>query len=588
MAEAPDWNSLSPIAPGGTPNWNDLETPEDHFGSATEIIKTAAEQGAAGLTGNLSKIAETKLFGVDPKDIEAREEANPGTAFASNLVGTAGLLGATGGLGLEAEAGAGLAKVIASNAAQGAILGGGNALTNDLAMGDPNLNASKIAAHIGISALLGGGTGLVTSALLSGVPAFLKGTSGKVSEFATPDLSVAPESLGFLDKVRVGMFSGASSPEAQTAVAQKTSQGLSALNDLASMGELSKLGGSSPEVEAFNNERVQFLKQFGNKEGKVDPKEVLSFITSKSSNGSSPQTVALNSFVRASQDLSNVNFSPQMNAELKAAQNGLEEWQSLLNDYGSQGPYVDIEYGGPAHYQGTGTADPGNFPSDYNSKFGTTYKTTKEKGMGEIGKISLVRDANGNIIQKPMASNFQEGVTLGTGASTGRTLSYGNPEVSPFEYEGPSLDFINEQIGKYQNDVSAAAQKQPNAEETANQIRKTTGAISSAQEPLNQLTNLSNARNAINNPPASIGGPMADTAAYFVGGKKAVAALEAINAIRKYSGDGGAYRLGNFLANPAKILNGVSRAAEWTNQRIGNGARRIFTGTSAQARKVND
>jgi len=147
-AQAPDWNSLSTESPSApqtaAPDWNDLQTPQEYFSSPEQQLKTSVEQGLSGLTAGASKVIETKALGVNPQNIQAREEANPTEAFLSNLVGTGALLTGSGGLGLEAEAGSGVGKLILSNAAQGSILGGVNSVTNDLSMGDPNLNASKI------------------------------------------------------------------------------------------------------------------------------------------------------------------------------------------------------------------------------------------------------------------------------------------------------------------------------------------------------------------------------------------------------------------------------------------------------------
>lgn len=183
--EADNWNSLSPIPPGEThPNqpdnadWDNLETSDEHFGSAGQQAITALEQGASGATLGTSKIAETKLLGVNPEDIEAREAANPVTSFASNLAGTGALLAGTGGLGLEAEEGASLASKIGSGLKQGAALGGVNAFSSDVAE-NPNITASKLISDTALSGIIGAGVGGAGSLLGSAV----EGVANKSGQF---------------------------------------------------------------------------------------------------------------------------------------------------------------------------------------------------------------------------------------------------------------------------------------------------------------------------------------------------------------------------------------------------------------------
>lgn len=246
------------------PEFNPSE-PFDDLGSLPNQALTAVEGLASGATLGGSKIAETKLLGVNPQEIQGREEANPVTSFISNIGGSAALLSATGGLGLGAEAGAGLSSLAASGAAQGAIIGAANSVSNDLAFGDPNLAASKIASHAGLSALYGGAIGGVGSTLIDGASIGLKNISRMGKAFGSPDLSISPDALSPLQKIRVGLFTGTQGPEQ---VVNTVSDGLNSLNDLATMKNLNELSGGSsgPEIEAFDSARKDFLKQFG-KEG---------------------------------------------------------------------------------------------------------------------------------------------------------------------------------------------------------------------------------------------------------------------------------------------------------------------------------
>lgn len=171
MVDTPNWDSLSSTPPSTpaptvqpaqkqTPNWEDLQTHEERYGTASEIAKTALEQAISGATLGASKVAETHLFGVNPADIAGREETNPGTSMAANILGTAGMIYGTGGTGALAE-GASAAAKIGMAGVEGATIGGANQITDDWSQNKP-LDAQKIAASSGLGALLGlGGASIV-------------------------------------------------------------------------------------------------------------------------------------------------------------------------------------------------------------------------------------------------------------------------------------------------------------------------------------------------------------------------------------------------------------------------------------------
>lgn len=130
----------------------ETDLPVDH-GSGVEMFKTAVEQGLSGATLGASKVAETKLFGVKPEAIAAREAENPITSTIFNIGGAGAMIGATGGLGGVAE-GAGAAARIGAGAIEGAGIGGINQISDDWSQ-DKALDAQKIAASAGIGALFG-------------------------------------------------------------------------------------------------------------------------------------------------------------------------------------------------------------------------------------------------------------------------------------------------------------------------------------------------------------------------------------------------------------------------------------------------
>jgi hypothetical protein len=132
------------------------ETNAETYGTLPQQAIAGLEGVARGATFGTSDLAESKLGISTPEAIRGRMEENPITSGAGSLVGGAGLIAATGGLGAIPEAGAGLAAKLAGGAALGGAFGAGTAVT-DYALGDPNLNAQKIATQIGLGALLGVG-----------------------------------------------------------------------------------------------------------------------------------------------------------------------------------------------------------------------------------------------------------------------------------------------------------------------------------------------------------------------------------------------------------------------------------------------
>lgn len=190
-----------PASPGQIKDYQRTEK----FSTTGQQLKTFGEGAAQSLTLGLSTLVERGL-GVDPEDIKARQEINPGAHTAGALAGVAaplilsggasaaaesaegasGLMGALRGAsqftapGLIAKAGegagelaegllpeattalgrAGAAALKAGVGAgtEGALYGVGN-VVHEKALGDPNLTAQSAMEEIGLSGLLGGAVG---------------------------------------------------------------------------------------------------------------------------------------------------------------------------------------------------------------------------------------------------------------------------------------------------------------------------------------------------------------------------------------------------------------------------------------------
>jgi len=149
---------------------------EEKYGTFGQQAITALEGAGSALTFGLSTAAERGL-GVNPEDIQARREVNPMAHGAGELAGIGlGMLTGTGEAAALEAAGKGVAKLagavlpeamaigkIGSTAAK---LATENALfqagdeTSKMFAGDPHQSVGTAMADIGLSGLLGAGTGV--------------------------------------------------------------------------------------------------------------------------------------------------------------------------------------------------------------------------------------------------------------------------------------------------------------------------------------------------------------------------------------------------------------------------------------------
>lgn len=160
------------------------------YGGYGQQALAGLEGAARGASLGTSDFAETRSGLASKEDVAAREEANPITSFLGNVAGATGLTVATGGLGglatgIKGVLGSGMLGHALASAAEGAVFGAGNAVS-DTALGDGSVNAQKILADIGMGSALGGGLGVLTKAI-GAVPAFLR-TKGTAEVTGAGDL----------------------------------------------------------------------------------------------------------------------------------------------------------------------------------------------------------------------------------------------------------------------------------------------------------------------------------------------------------------------------------------------------------------
>lgn len=174
---------------------------QEEFGTSSELLKTAAEQGLSGLTLGGSKVLETQgipALGIPaittPERVAARERANPNLSTVSNILGTGALIGLTGGAGGLLAEGAGTAARVGAGALEGATIGGVTQATDDWSQ-NKSLDAQKIVASAGLGSLLGGAGGFLSKgAPLTKVSQGIEDSALKAEQTAA-NASAAPVSV---------------------------------------------------------------------------------------------------------------------------------------------------------------------------------------------------------------------------------------------------------------------------------------------------------------------------------------------------------------------------------------------------------
>lgn len=169
---------------------------QDKYGGVGQQALEAIEGAGRGATLGLSDLGRQPLrdlgtkLGINPdlmapplEAVKGRIEADPVTATLAPMAGATALAVGTGGI--SAPAGSGYAGAAGAAAAEGAIMGAGN-VVSDYALGDPDLTAQKAAAQIGMGAILGGGLGITG-----------KGISNALTKKVAPEIeSIASDILG--------------------------------------------------------------------------------------------------------------------------------------------------------------------------------------------------------------------------------------------------------------------------------------------------------------------------------------------------------------------------------------------------------
>jgi len=159
-----------------SPEMVDRYIKEQKYGTPGQQLITALEGAGVGASFGLSTGLE-QAFGVDPEDIRARREVNPGAHMAGEMAGLAGsalipgvgeanILGKAGAgaaraVGLGAEGAGVLSKIGASavkNAVETMMVQGGSEVSRMLAQ-DPHTNVETALTDIGLAGLIGGGLG---------------------------------------------------------------------------------------------------------------------------------------------------------------------------------------------------------------------------------------------------------------------------------------------------------------------------------------------------------------------------------------------------------------------------------------------
>lgn len=208
---------------------------EDKYGGVSGALKAGAAGFLRGSTLGASDVLAVKSGLVKPETLRGLEEENPASSIAgevgsvfvpggvASLIGKGGKAVAGGLKALElaklADEGTKAAKVLgaigdvgamaAGSAVEGAVYGGiGNTL-NEYALGDPGLNAEKIAANFGHGAIMGGLLGGALESAAVGIPEGLKAAKNSIAALHETLMGTGENSGGLLAKVIPEKFTDA-------------------------------------------------------------------------------------------------------------------------------------------------------------------------------------------------------------------------------------------------------------------------------------------------------------------------------------------------------------------------------------------
>lgn len=188
---------------------------EEKYGTPTQQAITALEGLASGVVSRpVVTLAETKLLGIKPEDIQAREEVNPGIKMGSEAVGLIGSTAAIPGLRGVAGLGAGLelagqgaaravglaapkafAERVGSAAVKGAVETALYQASDEASkmILDPKLTSEQALANIGLAGALGAAGG---AAFTGAVSPLWKATVGNKTEAALAGITDKLNGMG--------------------------------------------------------------------------------------------------------------------------------------------------------------------------------------------------------------------------------------------------------------------------------------------------------------------------------------------------------------------------------------------------------
>ncbi len=216
-----------------TPNMLGQQKKIKEYTTPTQQFVGALEGLAHGYLGPAATGAEAALTklgvpGLTPEEQEARKETNPIEYGLTEAIGLGvGALSGTGEAGVLGKAGAGVSKAVTAGseltraraagalALRGAVemsgYGAGDEVSNFI-NNDPNQTAGSIISHVGLSALLGAGTGAVFGAAFpkwaaehaqpveQGIQDFKNGLSGDIADPETEGAMKTIKETGLLGR----------------------------------------------------------------------------------------------------------------------------------------------------------------------------------------------------------------------------------------------------------------------------------------------------------------------------------------------------------------------------------------------------